>query len=386
VFSDRVDFDLRKNRLTHLLEEKKKTETRIFDLTESNPTVAGLVYPKTEILEALHTEGALTYRPSAKGLSATRRAIAQYYLDRGVEISPEHLILTASTSEAYAFLFKLLTNPGDEVLIPRPSYPLFDFLARLEAVRTRSYPLHYQQDWQYDLGLLESCLNENTKAIVIVNPNNPTGSYISSDEWEQLRQMALRYDIPIICDEVFVDYPLSDGQSLVDPAASDDHSLFLLNGFSKLAGLPQFKLGWIGVKGPTRPTRERLERLEVIADTFLSVSAPIQHAGPALLGLAGRIREQIQCRVRANYRNLSDLCRGTSVENLKTLGGWYANLRLPRIHTEEQWTLQFLGSADTLVHPGYFYDFSEEAYVVISLLPKPAIFEEGVSRLLTEVG
>jgi aspartate/methionine/tyrosine aminotransferase len=222
--------------------------------------------------------------------------------------------------------------------------------------------------------------------LVIVNPNNPTGSCISPTEWDQLKQVALAKRLSLICDEVFVDYYLGEEPAQIDPALSDDLPLFLLNGLSKLAGLPQVKLGWIGIRGPANQRDKMLERLEIIADTYLSVSAPIQHAGPALLQLAETIRSQIQDRIRANYKLLHEHSAGSSVECLLAQGGWYATLRLPRIQSEEEWVLQFLESANTLVHPGYFYDFPNEAYVVISLLPRPDEFREGVSRLLEEAG
>jgi aspartate/methionine/tyrosine aminotransferase len=369
-----------------LLEKKKKADTEIIDLTESNPTSAGFDYPEETILMALCQEEALHYRPTAKGLFQARQAIADYYTKRGIAVSTEELILTSSTSEAYSFLFKLLVDPGDEILIPSPSYPLFDFLARLEGARARRYPLCYADGWTYDLDYLTSLLGNRTKGIVVVNPNNPTGSFVAADQWKILREISLSRDVPLICDEVFIDYSIDDASYPVDPAAENEVSLFILNGLSKLAGLPQLKLGWIAARGPADQMRRRMEHLEIIADTFLSVGTPVQLAGPALLASAGEVHGQIQSRIRENYHFLQVRCSKTPVECLNLQGGWYANLRLPRIRSEEEWVLHFLESADTLVHPGYFYGFPQEAYMVISLLTKPEDFQEGVSRLLREVG
>ena len=385
MFSKRVSFNLHKNQLTLLLEEKRRSNVHIIDLTESNPTVAGFNYPEKALLTAISHKDSLIYSPSAKGLEATRNAISEYYSERGITVSAEDIVLTSSTSEAYSFLFKLLIDPGDQILIPRPSYPLFDFLARLECARTVRYPLHYQNGWYYDLETLESCLSQRTKAIVLVNPNNPTGSYIDQKEWEGLRDLCLARRVTMICDEVFVDYCISDALHPFDPASATDVPTFLLNGLSKTSGLPQMKLGWIIVQGPAKQRRERLEHLEIVADTFLSVSTPIQHAVPILLEIANGIRGQIQRRIRTNYGFLLDSCSNTAVQCLITEGGWYASLRLPRIKSEEEWILHFLESADTLVYPGYFYDFAEEAYVVLSLLPNPNEFEEGVKRLLEKI-
>lgn len=385
MFSRRADFNLQKNQLTLLLEKKRRNHTRILDLTESNPTVAGFVYPEETILKGLMDREILRYQPTAKGLPEMRKAIAGYYLGRGVEIPVDDILLTASTSEAYSFLFKLLSNPGDEILIPSPSYPLFEFLASLEGVQTRRFPLYYDNGWHYDLSALESRLTEKTKAIVIVNPNNPTGSFIAMREWEILTQLASSRSTTLICDEVFIDYSLSDGFPQVDPVSQSEVPLFIINGLSKTAGLPQFKLGWIVVRGPADHKEKWMEHLEVISDTFLSVSTPIQQAGPSLMKSAQEVRSQIRTRIRANYDFLTDRCRESTVQCLSAQGGWYANLRLPRIKSEEEWTLHFLEFADTLVHPGYFYDFPEEAFVVISLLPRPQEFREGVKRLLDQV-
>jgi aspartate/methionine/tyrosine aminotransferase len=385
VFSDRVAFNLEKNRLTLLLEEKRRARVSILDLTESNPTTAGFAYPEQEILEALCRPEVIKYEPTARGLSSTRKAIAEYYFDRGIKVSSEQILLTSSTSEAYSFLFKLLMDPGDEILIPCPSYPLFEFLARLEGTQVQTYSLHYEDGWHYDLVSLASKITDRTKAIVLVNPNNPTGSYIGLEEWETLKELVANRSIALICDEVFVDYPLSDEFCPVDPASDTDLPLFILNGLSKTAGLPQFKLGWISLPGRSAEVKETLEHLEIIADTFLSVSTPIQLAGPDLLKFAQEVRRQIRDRIRENYHLLKARCSGTSVQCLTAQGGWYANLRLPNIQSEETWTLHLLEEADTLVHPGYFYGYPEGTYLIISLLPQPEEFQEGVSRLLNTV-
>jgi len=371
--------------LALLLEAKRRSNVDIIDLTESNPTVVGLDYPENAILAAISHHGDLTYAPAARGLESARDAVVQYYASRGLVVSSEDILLTSSTSEAYSFLFKLLADPSDQILVPRPSYPLFEFLAQLESACAKPYPLYYESGWHYDLDALDALLEQSTKALVLVNPNNPTGSYIERREWEHIKDLCRVRQVFLICDEVFADYRLNQRLHPFDPASDNDLPAFLLNGLSKTAGLPQMKLGWILLRGPEKKKRTLLGQLEVVADTFLSVGTPVQHAAPDFLAMSREIRKQIQCRIQTNYDFLQDSCSNTPAQCLIAEGGWYAILRLPRIQSEEEWVLQILRSADTLVHPGYFYDFAEEAYLVLSLLPDPDRFEEGVNRLQGEI-
>jgi alanine-synthesizing transaminase len=281
-------------------------------------------------------------------------------------------VITASTSEAYAYLFKLLCNPGDEVLVPRPSYPLFDFLASLESVQVRQYPLFYQDAWHIDLHALRQAVTPRTRAIVLVNPNNPTGSYLKRLELEVLVELGL----PIISDEVFSEYSFEEESDRITTLADTDRVLtFSLSGLSKLCGLPQMKLGWMVVNGPARESAEAMARLELIADTFLSVGTPVQVALPSLLKAGASVRRQIQERTRANLALVKK-------HALHVEGGWYAILRVPRVRTEEEWVLHLLEHHDVLVQPGFFYDFESEAFLVLSLLTREDTFREGLERIL----
>ena len=372
MFSSRLDWGVSPNPLSRLVEQKRRAGDRIFDLTESNPTRAGFTYSR-QIIEALADHRASRYDPSPRGLASARDAIAAYYVERGREFSPERVLLTASTSEAYSYLFKLLADPGDEILTPRPSYPLFEYLAALESVRVRQYALRYDGSWHIDFSSLE--ITPRTRAIVVVNPNNPTGSFLKAEEWERLESLG----IPILCDEVFADYafPAPD-----DPPAKRA-LVFFMNGLSKIAGLPQMKLGWIAASGPGHEAA--LERLELIADTYLSVATPVQIALPTLLDVAPAIATQIRERTRANLDFLHSVSRDSALNVLSVEGGWYAVAQIPRTRSEEDWTLYLLAECDVLVQPGFFFDFESEAFLVMSLLTPRDIFEEGVRRILASL-
>jgi aspartate/methionine/tyrosine aminotransferase len=380
VFSSRLNWSLRPNRLSTLLEEKRAAGADLLDLTESNPTRAGFAYPQAEILAALADADALRYHPSPRGLDSARKAVDGYYRDRGTKIDIENILLTASTSEAYAYLFKLLANPGDEILAPRPSYPLFEFLADLESVRIRQYPLRYDGVWHVDFDALEQAITQRTRAIVVVNPNNPTGSFLKRAELDDLDSLAAERGLAVLSDEVFRDYAFADEADRVSTLAGDRQALtFSMSGLSKIAGLPQMKLGWIVASGPR--STEALDALELIADTYLSVSTPVQVALPRLLGLSGSILNEIRQRTASNLARLRETMLGSAATLLRTEGGWYAVLQVPRTRTEEEWTLKLLGESNVLVQPGFFFDFESEAFLVLSLLPEPAKFAEGVSRL-----
>jgi aspartate/methionine/tyrosine aminotransferase len=380
VFSSRLNWSLRPNRLSALLEERRKSGAQILDLTESNPTRAGLIYPEAEILAALSDASALRYHPSPRGLDTARDAVAAYYRDRGTQIPVENVLLTASTSEAYAYLFKLLANPGDEILAPRPSYPLFEFLAGLESVHIRQYPLRYDGIWHVDFDALEQAITPRTRGIVVVNPNNPTGSFLKRAELDRLDSLAADRGLAILSDEVFRDYAFGENAERVSTLAGNRRALtFCMSGLSKIAGLPQMKLGWIVSCG--QGSEEALDALELIADTYLSVSTPVQVALPRLLALSSAVMQQIRERTASNLRRLRGLTQDSPATLLKTEGGWYAVLQVPRTRSEEEWALTLLDECGVLVQPGFFFDFEAEAFLVVSLLPEPAAFTEGVSRL-----
>ena len=381
VFSSRLKFDHRPNPLSILLAGKRRKGDQVLDLTESNPTRAGLVYPQSEILQALADPSALLYDPSPRGLLSAREAVSRYYTQHGIDAPASRIILTASTSEAYAYLFKLLTNPGDEVLVPRPSYPLFEFLASMESVIVKQYPLRYDGMWHIDYDSLERAVTPRTRAIVIVNPNNPTGSFLKREEARLLDEFATRHGIAILSDEVFSDYPFGDdSRATAFPGAALQ---FTMSGLSKIAGLPQMKLGWIVANGPHH--QESLEQLEWIADTYLSVATLIQLALPKMLELSAGIQSQIRARTSANLALLKRSVHGSPVGVLNTEGGWSAILQVPRTRSEEEWATTLLREHDVLVQPGFFYDFESEAFLVVSLLTKPATFAEGIRRMLAAV-
>ena len=383
-FSSRLHWDLRPNRLSALLDERRRAGARVLDLTESNPTRAALPYPAREILEPLARPPALVYDPTPAGLPAAREAVCAYYAGHGQAVTPDRVLLTASTSEAYAYLFKLLADPGDEVLVPRPSYPLFEFLATLESVRVASYPLVYHGGWTIDLDALERAITERTRAIVLVNPNNPTGSFVKRDELDALVRLARDRECALISDEVFADYAFApDPRRVATLAGVRDAPAFSMSGLSKVAGLPQMKLGWIVASGPEAPRREAMARLELIADTYLSVATPVQWAAPALLEAGAAVRGAIAQRTRDNLDYFrAAVAREPSFRVLAVEGGWYAILQVPRTRTEEEWVLELLADRDVLVQPGFFYDFESEAFLVVSLLAPPEVFREGVNRIV----
>ena len=385
VFSSRFHWDLRPNRLTERLAARRAAGLPVLDLTESNPTAAGLVY-SDDVVRSLADIRALRYEPSPAGLLRAREAVAGYYASRGQTVDASSILLTASTSEAYAYLFKLLADPGDEVLVPRPSYPLFEFLAAMESVAVHPYPLVYHGVWSIDLEALARAVNQRTRAIVLVNPNNPTGSYVKRDELEVLVNLCRERDLALISDEVFADYSFADADrnpSVIRSVCGEQGCLaFAMSGLSKVAGMPQMKLGWMVVNGPDRRRREGIEKLEWIADTYLSVSTPVQHAAAALLQAGANVQRQIRERTQSNLAWLRERLAGSSAGLLHVEGGWYGVLQMPRVRTEEEWTLELLDAHGVLVQPGFFYDFAAEAFLVISLLTREEIFHGGITRLL----
>jgi len=381
MFSSRFLWDFRPNRITQALAAKRRNGARLLDLTQSNPTHAGLEYPP-DILRAFDDERVLVYDPAPGGARPAREAVAGYYLARGCDVPPERILLTASTSEAYAYLFKLLCNPGDQVLAPRPSYPLFEFLANLEAIEVRQYPLAYHGGWGIDVDAVADAVTDRTRAVVLVNPNNPTGSYVKRAELAGLVRLCAGREIALISDEVFADFSLSSDAGRVRTLALvEDCLTFSMSGLSKIAGLPQMKLGWIVVSGPAELRREAMEKLEWIADTYLSVSTPVQCAAARLLAAGEGVQRQIRERCARNLSFVREALAGSAANLLAVEGGWYATLQVPRVHSEEEWVLLLLDRDNVLVQPGFFYDFEGEAFLVVSLLTEEAVFREGIGRV-----
>jgi alanine-synthesizing transaminase len=378
TFSKRVEHDPAFNTLAEALVRRQDAGKRILDLTESNPTRAGVPYDARAILDALGDVRAMRYDPEPFGLASAREALA-----RDLEVSPAHVILTASTSEAYAFLFKLLCDPGDEVLVPAPSYPLFDQLATFESVVLKRYRLAYDGAWHVDVASLRDAITPRTRAILAVRPNIPTGSFLAKSELSAMRATGL----PVICDEVFGSYGLradTTGRRVTCAAKEHGSSLvFSLGGLSKLAGLPQMKLAWILVSD-TKDTPEALRRLAWIADAYLSVATPVQVALPTILAVRKQAHAAIRARTRRNLEALTQRVHGSECNVLDVEGGWYATVRAPRLRTEMDSCLRALDRG-VYVHPGAFFGFEDEGYYVVSLLTPEATFDEGVRLLLESI-
>jgi aspartate/methionine/tyrosine aminotransferase len=385
LFSSRLRHSFDRNRLAHALERRRSAKLPILDLTASNPTTAGFVYPDT-LLAPLGRPGALRYEPRPLGLLEARRAVSGDFQRRGVDAPLERIVLTASTSEAYSLLFKLLCNPGDTVLAPRPSYPLIEHLADLDDVAVDFYSLDFHGRWSIDIDAIQRALvNKRVRAIIVINPNNPTGSLLTAEELIEVASLAAAHDVAIVADEVFADYPIASRTAA--SALSQDRALtFALGGLSKTVGLPQVKLGWIGLSGPSASVNTALERLETICDTYLSVSTPVQLASGDLLRDGAPVRAQIQTRVRGNYETLCGaMAAHAAFSLLPAEAGWYAVMQIPAIQTEETLVVDLLERAGLLVHPGYFFDFEREAFLILSLLLEPAAFASATSRLFAEI-
>jgi hypothetical protein len=387
LFSSRTGWPPNPNRLSELVRERRERGVPILDLMESNPTRCGFALDAEEILAPLNDRRALTYEPDPRGLLTAREAVAQYYAERGIPLNPDQIFLTASTSEAYSFLFRLLANPGDCILAPQPSYPLFDFLGGLNDVKILPYPLVYDEGWRVDLEGLASQAESRCPAVLAVHPNNPTGSYVQRRELVRITEICCRSRAALIADEVFADYALTaDPDRVVSHAQASDALTFTLSGLSKIVALPQMKLAWIVVNGPQELRRDAQVRLEVIADTYLSVSAPVALATPRWLAQRHEIQSQILERVQANLRKLDALlARGLPVSRLKVEGGWYTILRVPSTRSDEDWAVELLTEESVLVHPGHFYDFPSEGFLVLSLLPPPGSFEETLRKVISRI-
>jgi len=387
MFASRTNWRLETNRLTRALDAHRKSGKELFDLTASNPTDCGLTYPGEEILAALANPRALEYRPESKGLREAREAVAEYYKGRAgfsetaAEIDPERVLLASGTSEAYSHIFRLLCEPGDEILVPAPSYPLFEFLADLADIRLISYPLLYDHGWQMDFSSLREALTPRSRAVLVVHPNNPTGSFVKPAEAAALTEICAAREMAIVADEVFLDYAAAP-----EPArtfAFHDRALtFTLSGLSKISLLPQMKLAWSIVSGPEALARAAVDRLEIIADTYLSPSTPVQLALPKFLALRHGLQAQLRQRIAANLSVLDEMLRESKcLSRLDHEGGWYAILRAPATGTDEDLAVALVERAGVFVHPGHFFNFPKGGFLVLSLITAVEMFREGARRL-----
>jgi alanine-synthesizing transaminase len=382
MFSQRTNWKLSQNKYTRALEEMRSAGERFIDLTISNPTQCGLRYDEKTILASFQNPKSLSYEPEAKGLLEARQEVVKYYAeDHDVAVDPDSLLLTTSTSEAYSYVFRLLCNPHDEILVPKPSYPLFDFLGDLQDVALIPYALQHAQGWFIDFRSILRALTPRTRAVLLVHPNNPTGSYVKPGEAQQLNELCRERSLALIVDEVFLDYSLAS-QPRKTFAANQDALTFTLSGLSKIAALPQMKVAWVATTGPQALARPALDRLEIIADTYLSLNSPTQWAFPALFAQRRSLRPQLLDRIRENWDHLKLLVNEkTWCEVLDTEGGWYAVLRIPGDRSEEDLAIGLLQSAHVLVHPGHFYDFPYDGFVVVSLITPNNEFRQGLACL-----
>ena len=382
MFSRRTAWNLETTQLSDALARHRKTGKRLLDLTASNPTTCGFHFENELILQSLGNPAALVYQPAAQGLAVAREAVAKYYLDRGASVSAENIFLTASTSEAYSFIFRTLCDSGDEVLVPAPGYPLFDFLADILDVKIVRYPLVYDYGWQMDFHALESAISTRTRAVVVVHPNNPTGHFCKNAEMKKLTELCTQRGLAIVADEVFLDFTL-EGKRPESFVTHDTGLTFTLSGISKIAGLPQMKIAWLVVGGEEKLVHEAKARLEVIADTYLSVSAPPQLAIPVFLQQRQGFHEQWKVRALENLITLDTmLAQQKLCTRLKVEGGWYAVLKIPATRGDDEFALELLEKRGVYVHPGHFYSFSGSEYLVLSLITPAEEFAEGIEALL----
>jgi aspartate/methionine/tyrosine aminotransferase len=383
MFADRTNWNLAPNRLSAALAQHRAAGKPLLDLTVSNPTECGLAYDNDAILGALRNPDSLKYEPVARGLASARSAVAEYYSEHGTRVSIDDIFLTTSTSEAYSYAFRLLCNPGDELLTPAPSYPLFDFLADIQDVKLVRYPLLYDHGWQIDFHAVERALTRRTRGVIVVNPNNPTGHFAKRAEIEKLNSICCARNLAIIADEVFLDFSLRTERPL-SFAANREALTFTTSGLSKICGLPQMKAAWLAVSGPQNSKSEALARLEVIADTYLSMNSPVQLAMAAFLAQRQKFQSQLLGRVQ---RNLTELDRQLTTQKacsrLAVEGGWYAVLRVPATRSDEDLALALLSDKDVYVHPGHFFDFPQDGHLVVSLISPEPDLSQGIARLLT---
>jgi alanine-synthesizing transaminase len=383
VFAERTSWNLKTNLLSEALVQHRAAGKRLLDLTVSNPTECGFESDAGAILQALANPAALKYEPEPRGLPGARRAVAAYYAARGTEVPADSIILTTSTSEAYSFVFRTLCNPGDEVLIPEPSYPLFEFLADIQDVKLVRYPLVYDYGWQINVHALEQAITSRTRGVIVVHPNNPTGHFTKRGEMEKLNGICSARNLAIIADEVFLDFALEEQQPF-SFAQNGAALTFTMSGLSKISGLPQMKAAWLVTSGPERAKSEALARLEIIADTYLSMNAPVQWAIPALLEQRYSFQAQLSARVRKNLAELDrQLAAQKSCARLAVEGGWYAVLRVPATRSDEALAIELLTQKGVYVHPGHFYDFPSDGFLIVSLITLEGEFAEGMKLLLS---
>jgi alanine-synthesizing transaminase len=382
LFASRTNWNLGPNPLSVALAERRAAGKPVLDLTASNPTECGFTYDAEAILPALANPASLIYEPEPRGLLKAREAVCEYYVERGDSVSPDCVLLTTSTSEAYSYVFRLLCNPGDEILVPQPSYPLFDFLADLQDVRLVRYPLLYDHGWQIDFHALRQTITPQARGVIVVHPNNPTGHFCKRNEIEQLNDICGPRDITIIADEVFLDYALSE-EAPRSFATNAGALTFTMSGVSKIVGLPQMKAAWLAVSGPAALRDASLSRLEVIADTYLSMNAPVQHALHALLQQRGSFQTQLLSRVHTNLAELDrQLAQQQACTRLALEAGWYAVLRVPATRSDDDLALDLLTAKGVYLHPGHFYDFPARGFLIASLITPSAEFAQGTNHLL----
>lgn len=387
MFSQRTNWKLTPNALTQAIAEVRASGQEIIDLTLSNPTQVGILPDSEAVLAAFVSPEAMQYDPQPRGLLSARRAVCHYYREAQeiFDLDPERIFLTTSTSEAYTYVFRLMCNPGDEILVPKPSYPLFEFLADLADVKAVAYPLVYDHGWQIDFDSLYKAATPRTRAVITVHPNNPTGSYARPDEMAALGEFCREYRAALVADEVFLDYA-HDGASRTSFISNTEALTFTLSGISKISALPQMKLAWLAVSGPDDLVQPAIGRMEVIADTYLSLNAPVQLAAPVLLEQRKSIQPVLLDRLRVNLSTLDQLIAARpAVTRLQTEGGWNAVIRVPAVQNDEELAIDLVRKVGVIVHPGHFYDFACDGYLVVSLIADPGDFREGVSRILQVV-
>jgi alanine-synthesizing transaminase len=383
MFAERTNWNLAGNRLSEALARHRAAGKRLLDLTASNPTECGFAYDAEAILAALRHTAALRYEPSPRGLESARVAVTEYYSTLDARLSVDDIFLTTSTSEAYSYVFRLLCDPGDQLLIPAPSYPLFGFLADVQDVKLVRYSLVYDHGWQIDFHGLQNAVTPRTRGVMCVNPNNPTGHFVKEEELTRLNELCAERGMALIADEVFLDFALADAKP-ASFAGNAGALTFAMSGLSKIAGLPQMKMAWVIASGPEGLKWQALERLEVIADTYLSPNAPVQLATPVFLAHRHGFQKQVMARVRKNLRELDQqLGAQKNCSRLQVEGGWYVVLRVPATKSDEELAIELLTKSDVYVHPGHLFDFAAEGYLVMSLITREEEFADGVGRILS---
>ena len=383
MFADRTNWNLKANPLSEALARHRSSGKPLLDLTISNPTECGFEYDSRAILQALTNPASLAYDPDPRGLVSARQAVAAYYAARGGDVPADNIVLTTSTSEAYSFVFRTICNPGDEILIPEPSYPLFAFLADIQDVKLARYPLDYDYGWQINFHALQQGITTRTRGVIVVHPNNPTGHFTKPHELEKLNEICVTRNLAILADEVFLDFALQ-GNAPFSFAQNSAALTFTVSGLSKISGLPQMKAAWLAASGPGQLKSQALARLEIIADTYLSMNAPVQRAIPMFFEQRHPFQKQLLERVRKNLAELDRrLAEQKSCARLVVEAGWYAMLRVPATRSDEDLAIELLAQKNIYVHPGHFYDFPSEGFLIVSLITREEEFAAGVKLLLS---